>query len=108
MGWFQDLRARYEDQLEQYGVVLVVTYFSIFFLTLGGFWVALRNGIDVSSVVGEAGAAGGAYLATKVTQPVRIVASLVLTPPIAAVVHRLRGAAPTPPDPTSTSSPSSE
>ena len=92
---------RLKRQLAEYGRIALGTYFAIFLLVLAGFAVALSQGIELASLdLGGASGAGvfaGAYVATKLTQPVRIAATLALTPLVAAVLRRTpRTSAPQP------------
>lgn len=84
------LKERLKALLEEYGRVAIITYFTIFGLALGGFAIAIRLGLSVDSSAGTAGTFGAAYVATKLTQPLRILATLVLTPIVAKVVHLFR------------------
>jgi hypothetical protein len=68
--------------------VALGTYLAIFALVLAGFAVAISFGFHVQSGAGTAGVLGAAYVATKVTQPLRIGATLVLTPVVAKVLSR--------------------
>jgi hypothetical protein len=77
--------------LTEYGAVAVVVYFAIFFLVLGGFWAGIQFGWRPESAVGGVGAFTAAYIATKLTQPLRIAATLLLTPVIVRVYDRMRG-----------------
>ncbi len=79
--------------LAEYGTVAVIVYFVIFFGVLGGFWLAIRFGWRTSSAAGTAGTLAAAYIATKLTQPIRIAATLVVTPVVAKVYERIRGRA---------------
>ena len=85
------MRKTLKHVLTEYGAVAVVVYFVIFFAVLGGFWVAIRSGWRPESAVGNVGAFTAAYLATKVTQPLRIGATLLITPFVAKVYERVRG-----------------
>ena len=80
--------------LAEYGTVAVIVYFVIFFAVLGGFWLAIRLGWEPSSAVGSVGTFAAAYIATKLTQPLRIGATLVITPFIAKLYERMRGRRP--------------
>ena len=80
--------------LAEYGTVAVIVYFVIFFAVLGGFWLAIRFGWRPSSAAGSVGSFAAAYIATKLTQPLRIGATLVITPFIAKLYERLRGQRP--------------
>lgn len=88
-GWWQSAQVRFKDLLAEYGSIALGTYFVIFFGTWFGFWWAISSGIEVSGATGAAGTIGGAYAATKLTQPLRIGATVVLTPLVAAVKHRI-------------------
>jgi hypothetical protein len=77
--------------LAEYGTVALVVYFAIFFAVLFGFWAAVRFGWRPGSVTGNVGAFTAAYLATKVTQPVRIAATVALTPLAARLYERVTG-----------------
>lgn len=80
--------------LTEYGTVAVVVYFAIFFAVLGGFWLGIRFGWRPASAAGNVGTFAAAYVATKLTQPLRIAATLVMTPFIARLYERLRGKRP--------------
>ena len=83
-----------QNLLAEYGTIAVVVYFVIFFAVLGGFWLAIRLGWQPSSAAGSVGTFAAAYIATKITQPIRIAATLVATPFIAKLYERLRGRQP--------------
>ncbi len=85
------MRARWQALMSEYGTVALVTYFVIFGLVLAGFVVAIAAGVDVDGAAGSAGSLAAAYVATKLTQPLRIAATLVLTPFVARVVRWWRG-----------------
>jgi len=87
----RELRSRYERLVEEYGTAAVVVYFSLFFATLFGFWIAITRGFEPEGWAAGTGTLGGAYLATKLTQPIRIAATLVLTPLAVSAWRRLRG-----------------
>lgn len=93
-------RTRYEKVVEEYGSAALGTYVALFVATLIGFWVAIRSGVQVEGAAATAGTVGSAYIATKMTQPLRIAATVVLTPAWVRVVRRMRRpATPTPPPP---------
>jgi len=77
--------------MAEYGTVAVIVYFTIFFATLGGFWLAIRFGWRPSSAAGSVGTLAAAYIATKLTQPIRIAATVVVTPFVAKLYERARG-----------------
>lgn len=79
--------------ITEYGTVALIVYFAIFFAVLGGFWLAIRFGWRPSSAAGNVGTLAAAYIATKLTQPIRIAATLVATPIVAKLYDRVRGRA---------------
>ena len=84
------MRRTLKHILAEYGTTALVVYLTIFTLVLGGFWAAIEFGWRPSGAAGNLGAFTAAYLATKVTQPLRIGATLVLTPVVARLYERLR------------------
>ena len=84
------LTERWKTLLPEYGKIALTTYFAIFFLVLGGFTLAIRLGFrpEEGSATGWAGTMAGAWAATKLTQPLRILGTLALTPFIARIVRR--------------------
>lgn len=77
-----------EAVVAEYGMIAFIVYFTIFGLTITGFAMAINAGVEVDSVAGTTGVWGAAWLATKLTQPLRIGATLLLTPLVAAAWHR--------------------
>jgi hypothetical protein len=86
---WQDLRQRYDSLFEEYGKAAFAVYLVIFLGTLGTFWYLITSGFDVESATAQAGTLGGAYAATKLTQPIRIVATLVATPVVVGMKRRI-------------------
>ena len=74
----------------EYGRVAMATYFGLFALVFAGFGLAIALGMHVASAAGQAGVLGAAYVATKLTQPLRIAATLALTPLVARVAGKYR------------------
>lgn len=72
--------AKLKQLLADYGPVAAVIYFTLFFGVLIGIYLAINAGWTPEGIAGNAGAWTAAYLATKLTQPLRIGATLVLTP----------------------------
>ena len=91
------MKKKLNEMLTEYGAVAVVVYFAIFFAVLAGFWLAIRFGWRTHSAAGTAGTLAAAYIATKLTQPLRIAATLVLTPAVARLYERMRGLPPADP-----------
>jgi len=82
-------RERLKALLKEYGQVAIYTYFALFFVVLAGFGAAMAWGAGVESSKGGLAVIGAAWLATKATQPIRIAATLGLTPLVAAALHKL-------------------
>ena len=116
------MRKTFNKLLAEYGAAAVVVYFTIFFGVFFGAWAGLRYGwdprplvarvgLDPNGIVANAGAWVVAYGVAKVTQPVRIAATLVLTPILAKVWERVSGrrratsTAPVPPAPPAPAAP---
>jgi hypothetical protein len=85
------MRRTLKEIVTEYGAVGVVLYLMIFVLVLGGVWVALRAGWAPKSAGGNAGTFAAAYLITKLTQPLRIGLTIVLTPLVARLFERVTG-----------------
>ena len=66
------------------------TFWLLFVLAMVGFSAAIVFGFQVEGSAAGAGTLAAAWLATKVTQPARIAATVVLTPLAARVARRLR------------------
>ena len=81
-------RQRLKTLLAEYGRLALYTYLVLFVLVLLGFAAAIHLGVHTDSTAGKAGLWGAAWLATKVTQPLRILASVALTPLVAKVLKR--------------------
>ena len=83
------VKAKWKETLAEYGQVALVVYFVIFGIVFVGAFIALQLGFEMEGVAGGAGTIGAAWLATKVTQPLRILATVALTPLVAAARKRL-------------------
>jgi len=85
--------SKVQNLFSEYGRTGIIVYFTIFFMTFLGFWILLTVGVDIRtwsyfSSLGDVGAIGLAYAATKIMQPIRIALTLVLTPLVARVLPR--------------------
>jgi hypothetical protein len=87
------MRKTLKGILAEYGTTALVVYLAIFTLVLTGAWVGISMGWQPTGATANVGAFTAAYLATKVTQPLRIAATLALTPLVARVMERTRGGA---------------
>jgi hypothetical protein len=74
------MRRTLKQVFTEYGAVALTLYLLIFFLVLGGVWVGLRAGWHPAGATGKAGTFAAAYIITKLTQPLRIGVTVVLTP----------------------------
>ena len=91
-----NLVERAKSLFAQYGALAITIYFVIFGLVLAGFAFAIHAGVQVDGATEGAGTLLAAWFATKLTQPLRILATLALTPLVARLRDRLR--APKTPD----------
>lgn len=78
----------------EYGIIALVVHYVIFAVVIVGFWLAIRAGWQPSSTAGSAGAWGAAYIAAKITQPLRIIVTLAITPFIARLYESVTGRRP--------------
>ena len=88
------MRKTAQRLLTEYGLAAVVVYFAIFFAVLFGAWAAIGAGWKPTGALANVGAFTAAYLFTKVTQPVRIAATVVLAPLAAKLWERMTGRRP--------------
>jgi hypothetical protein len=83
-------RERLKVLIAESGAIVLWVYFGIFGIVLVSFALAIQFGVNVQGVAGTAGTWGAAYLATKLTQPLRIAATLAITPALASFLRRFR------------------
>lgn len=83
--------ARFRELILEYGIIALIVHYVIFAVVIVGFWFAIRAGWQPTSAAGTAGSWGAAYIAAKITQPLRIVATLAITPFVARLYERLTG-----------------
>jgi hypothetical protein len=79
---------RLKALIDKYGQLALIIYFVIFGVVFVGFIVAIKAGVQVRSAVSGAGLVGAAWVATKLTQPLRIIATLALVPFVARLQVR--------------------
>ena len=79
---------RLKTLFAEYGRIALWTYLALFVLVFGAFALAISLGFEIESAQGSAGLLGASYLATKVTQPLRIGATLLVTPLLARLLRR--------------------
>ena len=84
------LKDRLQKFLVEYGSLCLYVYFAIFALVLVGFATAIQLGAQLDSAAGVAGTWGAAYVATKLTQPLRIWATIAVTPIVVRVARRVK------------------
>ena len=92
--WLASVRERWDEHVREYGAIAILVYLAIWLSVWAGFAIAISMGFDVGGDVSGAGMTaiiGAAYIPTKVSQPIRIAATLVVTPVVANVWHRIRG-----------------
>ncbi len=84
----RSLKERLSAHVSKYGSIAIYTYFTLSILTIVAFSIAIGIGIGPSSASGVLGAIGAGWIAAKATMPLRILATLGLTPLVAALYHR--------------------
>jgi hypothetical protein len=88
------MRKTLKHIVSEYGTIALALYLLIFALVLGGTWLGLLAGWAPASAGGTAGTLAAAYIITKLTQPLRIGATVLLTPVIARLWERARSKRP--------------
>ena len=89
------MRKTLKTVLAEYGAIAVVVYLILFALVLVGSYFAIRLGWAPSSNAGRAGTWTAAYIVTKIAQPLRIAATVVIATFIGKLLEKRRK-----PDPT--------
>jgi predicted MFS family arabinose efflux permease len=82
------LKERLSAHVAEYGKFALYTYLTLSLLAIAGFSVAIGLGFGASTATGFLGTLGAGWLAAKATMPLRILATLALTPVIAALWRR--------------------
>jgi hypothetical protein len=85
------LKKTLKNILAEYGAVALVLYLAIFAIVLGSAYFALKAGWAPASATGKASTFVAAYIITKLTQPFRIGATVILTPLVARLYERAIG-----------------
>ncbi len=88
---FRDLLARFQTLVVEYGIIAIIVHYVIFAIVIVGFWAAIRSGWQSTSTAGSMSTWGAAYVAAKITQPLRIIATIAITPFIAKLYEKLTG-----------------
>lgn len=94
--WWRRQSQRLKDHFAEYGWIAIAMYFVIFFLTWAGFAIAISSGLESDGSATDAGTIGAAWVATKTTQPLRIIATLAITPFVADLWFKIRPRKPAP------------
>ena len=71
------MRNTLRNILAEYGAIAVVVYLALFFIVFIGAYFGIRLGWAPGGAAGTAGAWTAAYIITKITQPLRIGATVV-------------------------------
>ena len=79
---------RLKNLLKHYGKVALGVYCAIFVVVYLGFLISISAGVGEADTVATVSTAGAAWLATKLTQPLRIGATFLLTPLVARLLRR--------------------
>ncbi len=83
------MKARLQKLLAEYGKVALYTYLTLSIFTIVAFSIAIAIGVSPSSATGMFGVIGAGWLAAKATMPLRILATVALTPLVASLVRRI-------------------
>ena len=82
------MRKTIKSLFVEYGTIAVAVYFVLFFSVWIGIWAAIRAGWQPASPIAGVGTWTAAYIATKLTQPLRFAATVAVTPFLARFYER--------------------
>ncbi len=82
------LKERLQVLMADYGKIAIYTYLVLSLSTIAGFSIAFGFGMAPSSASGVGGVIFAGWFAAKATMPLRILATLGLTPLIATLIRR--------------------
>ena len=82
------MKERLSAHFAQYGKIAIYTYLTLSLAAIVGFSIAIGIGVGASSTGGVLGAIGSGWVAAKATMPLRILATLGLTPLVATLLRR--------------------
>lgn len=88
------LKERLKAHFAEYGSIAIYTYLTLSICTIIGFSIAIGAGVAPSTATGVFGVIGAGWVAAKATMPLRILATLALTPLIATLLQRRKKAEP--------------
>jgi hypothetical protein len=90
------LKDRLKALVEEYGALAIIVFIALSVIVYGSAYAAIALGWRPQSTAGTVGTAGAAYVAYRLTLPVRLAAAVLLTPLVARVLVRLRLRGPRP------------
>jgi hypothetical protein len=82
------LKERWKTHLAEYGKIAIYTYLTLSILTITAFSIAIGLGVGASSATGVLGVIGAGWVAAKATMPLRILATIAITPLVAFLLRR--------------------
>jgi hypothetical protein len=88
------LKERLKKQFTEYPRIAIITYLTLSILSIVAFSIAIGMGAQPTTATGTHVVIGAGWVEAKALMPLRILATLALTPMIAAVVGRFKKPAP--------------
>lgn len=82
------MKAKLDALLAEYGKIVLLVYLSTSVVTFGGAMIAIKSGFQVEGAAEGAGLVAASWVFLKLTQPIRIAVTIVLTPIVAKIVRR--------------------
>ena len=76
--------------MEEYGALALGVFIALSALVYAGAYAAISLGWRPASTAATVGTAGAAYVAYRLTLPLRVPAAILLTPVVARALERLR------------------
>ena len=87
------MKEKLQKLMAEYGRIALAVYLTTFVVTMAGFSIAITQGFEVEGATSTAGTLGAAWVATKLTQPIRIGVTLALTPVFGSFLKRRKNSA---------------
>ena len=88
--WWRSHKAQIQALFEEYGSAAIAVWLVVFAGTFLVFFGLVQAGVDPAGAVGSAGTVGAAYVATRLTFPIRVIARVGITPVAVRWYRRFR------------------
>lgn len=93
--WFRTFwarhKARYQEAVRRYGWPVIATAIGLNVVWIAVLVTAVKMGVQIDGVGGNAGLIGGAWVVSKPFLPVRLALAVLIAPPLVRQVRKWRG-----------------